>query len=154
MTDLNDIDLQNEKIEKLLVEFTTHRNAIHDMIKDLEVIREKIDRLIPEQLDARFMRFFEEKVKSITNLFNSLLEMRKEIAKSVKDEIEIRRRVKDKKLNFDLDELFDIRSMVSKIDDFSEKVKKVKNKRVKDMKELEYDSSIIIPGINDDKENE
>lgn len=154
MSELNESDLQNEKINELLVEFTSHRDAIHNMIKDLEAIRGKIDRLIPETLDARYMRFFEEKVKSVTNLFNSLLEMRKEIAKSVKDEIEIRRRIKDKKLNFDLEELFDIRSMVTKIDEFSSKVKKVKDRRIEGLKELDYDESIIIPGLNDEKETQ
>ena len=90
MDDINNSDLQKEKIESLLVEFGSHRDAIKDMIVDLEKMREKIDTLIPENLDARYMRFFEEKVKTITQFFNSLLEMRKEIAKSAKDEIDIR----------------------------------------------------------------
>lgn len=149
MDDLKDTDLQQKKIEELLVEFTHHRTAIKDMIKDLEKIREKIDRLIPESLDNRYVRFFEEKVKSITGLFNSLLEMRKEIAKSVKDEIDIRRRIKDRPLDLDVEELLDVRSMVQKIDHFKEQTEKLKDKR--SSKEQIIDKSIIIPGINDEK---
>jgi hypothetical protein len=154
MDDTNDIDLQNEKIEALLVEFTIHRDAIREMIVDLEKIRANIDRLIPDTLDARYVRFFEEKVKSITNLFNALLEMRKEIAKSAKDEIEIRRRVKNKIVDIDLDELFDIRSMVDKIDTLKDKTRKLRENRIEKNKEIEYDEFITIPGLNDEKENE
>lgn len=148
MDDINNADLQKQKIENLLVEFTNHRNAIKEMIEDLEGIRGKIDRLIPETLDARYIRFFEEKVKSVTNLFNSLLEMRKEIAKSVKDEIDIRRRMKDKTMDVDLEDLFDVRSMVEKIDEFKDKTKKIKDKRTKKAQPLTGDKSIVVPGLS------
>ena len=70
-------DIQQERIDFLLKEYDDHRDAIKSMIADLEKIRVRVDTLIPDNLDARYMRFFEEKVKSITALFNSLLEMRK-----------------------------------------------------------------------------
>ena len=149
--DLNDFDLQQQKIEKLLAEFETHRSAIKNMITDLETIRAKIDKLIPEQLDARYMRFFEEKVKSITGLFNSLLEMRKEIAKSIKDEIEIRRKIKDKSGELDLEDLLDVRGMAKKVDKFKDDTKKMKEERLSKTKEQTIDESIEIPGINDNK---
>jgi len=149
MDDINNSDLQKEKIESLLVEFGSHRDAIKDMIVDLEKMREKIDTLIPENLDARYMRFFEEKVKTITQFFNSLLEMRKEIAKSAKDEIDIRRRMKDKNLDVVLEDLLDVRSMVEHVDSFKEEVKKIKDKRKNKTSLLKHDKSIVIPGMND-----
>lgn len=142
-------EAQQKKIEELLNEFSTHRDAIKNMIKDLEMIREKIDRLIPDSLDNRYVRYFEEKVKSVTGLFNSLLDMRKEIAKSIKDEIEIRRKLKDKPLVQEIEGLLDVRSMVQKIDKFKDESKKLKEKR--DSQEQTIDESIIIPGINDEK---
>lgn len=151
MDNLHDAELQKQKIEKLLTEFDSHRLSIKEMIADLERIRAKIDMLIPETLDARYVRFFEEKVKSITGLFNSLLDMRKEIAKSIKDEIDIRRRMKDKTIDLDPDELLDIRSMVKKIDQFKIDTKKIKDKRLKDSQKENLDGSIIIPGLNDNK---
>ena len=144
-------DEQQERINFLLAEYDEHRLAIKDMIEDLEKIRVKIDSLIPERLDARHMRFFEEKVKSITGLFNSLLEMRKEIAKSVKDEIEIRRRIKTDDDLIDVEDMLDIRSMAEKVDKFKEEALKHKNRRLKVIDQQTIDADIIIPGLTDEK---
>lgn len=139
--------IQEEKINTLLSEYDIHRAAIKEMIVDLEKIRTRIDTLIPDSLDARYMRFFEEKVKSITGLFNSLLDMRREIAKSIKDEIDIRRRIKNSEENFDIDALVDIRSMAAKIDEFRENKNKHQQKRIAENKEQTIDEGIDIPGI-------
>ena len=79
----------HEIINDLLLEFQEHRDSIREMINDLEEIKANVDRLIPKKLDARYARFFEEKVKSVTELFKTLLEMRKEIQKSLKEEIDL-----------------------------------------------------------------
>jgi len=142
-------DEQQERIDFLLKEYDDHRDAIKSMIADLEKIRERVDTLIPDNLDARYMRFFEEKVKSITGLFNALLEMRKEIAKSVKDEIEIRRRIKGDDEMIDLEDMLDVRSMASKIDQFKEDTMKVQKGRLKVIKEQTVDEEIEIPGLSD-----
>jgi len=139
--------IQEEKINSLLLEYDDHRIAIKDMIVDLEKIRIRVDTLIPDQLDARYMRFFEEKIKSITALFNSLLEMRKEIAKSVKDEIDIRRRIKDQNSMIDLEGLLDVRKMADKIKDFQKKSDVIKMKRIDKNKEQTFNKEIEIPGI-------
>lgn len=139
--------IQEEKINSLLLEYDDHRFAIKDMIVDLEKIRSRVDTLIPDQLDARYMRFFEEKIKSITALFNSLLEMRKEIAKSVKDEIDIRRRIKDQNSMIDLEGLLDVRKMADKIKDFQKKSDVIKMKRIDKNKEQTFNKEIEIPGI-------
>ena len=76
------------KVQQLLDIFEQNRTAIMDMITDLEKLKDKLDTIFPETTDARHMRFFEEKVKAISSFFNVLLDMRKEINKSVKDEIE------------------------------------------------------------------
>ena len=76
-------------ISDLLSEFKEHRDAVMAMILDIEKLKAKIDSLIPDQLDSRYVRFFEEKVKTATEFFKTLLEMRKEIQKSLKDEIAV-----------------------------------------------------------------
>ena len=53
-------------INDLLNEFKEHRNAIMDMIGDLEGLKKQIDRLIPERVDARYGCVFEEKGKTLT----------------------------------------------------------------------------------------
>lgn len=142
-------DEQKDRIDFLLKEYDDHRDAIKGMIVDLEKIRVRIDTLIPDNLDARYMRFFEEKVKSITGLFNSLLEMRKEIAKSVKDEIEIRRRMKDDEDMIDIEDMLDVRSMANKIEDFKKETAKIQKGRLEVIKTQTIDAGIEIPGLTD-----
>ena len=142
-------DEQQARIDFLLLEYDTHRAEIKSMIGDLEKLRTKIDTLIPDSLDARYMRFFEEKVKTLTSFFTSLLEMRKEIVKSVKDEIEIRRRVKADEESIDIEDMLDVRSMAEKIDKFRDETKKIQSSRFKIVKEQIIDKSIEIPGLTD-----
>lgn len=145
------VDEQQEKINSLLTEYDDHRAAIKGMINDLEKIREKIDILIPDSLDNRYIRFFEEKVKSMTGLFSTLLEMRKEIAKSVKDEIDIRRRIKTEDELIDLEDMLDVRSMAAKVEQFKDETKKIQKKRLQVIKDQTIDEGIEIPGLTDEK---
>lgn len=112
----------DEIINELLSEFKKHRDAIMDMIKDLEVFKEKVDNLIPQKLDQRYMRYFEDKIKSATELFKTLLEMRKEIQKSLKDEIDLRRKVKTGgDIEEEIEEILDIRKLANKVEAFRKK---------------------------------
>jgi len=138
--------LETSHAEKLLTEFDDHRNAIKEMIVELDAIKKNIDRLIPTSLDARYIRFFEEKVKSITLLFNSLLEMRKEIVKSVKDEIDLRRKLDTKDGIEDFENIIDIRKVAKKVESFQEKQQEFKNSI--ERKKLEDYEGIEIPGVN------
>jgi len=123
--------MENEIIIELLVQYKEHREAIQKMISDLEVLREKIDKLFPEgTLDKRFLRFFEEKVKSTTELYKTLLDMRKEIGKSLKDEIDIRRKIEKDEGGEEggWEDLLDVRKLAKKIEGFQTKSKAVKEK--------------------------
>lgn len=114
------MDLINTQIiSGLLEEFKEHRDAIKLMIVDLEKIKGKIDSLFPESLDKRYMRFFEEKVKSTTELFKALLDMRKEISKNIKDEIEIRRKSdRDDTDDGGIGGIIDVRQLAKQIEKF------------------------------------
>lgn len=119
-----------EIISELLNEFKGHRDAVMEMVRDIEKLKEKIDTIIPEKLDARYVRFFEEKVKTATEFFKALLEMRKEIQKSLKDEIELRRKIDIKDGNVDITDIIDIRKMAHKVEDFQRKKEKLRDKSV------------------------
>lgn len=119
-------------IHELLSEFKIHRNAIMDMIADLEVIKKDVDRLFPEKLDARHVRFFEEKVKTITEVFKTLLDMRKEIQKSLKEELDLRRKIKDSgEDDDDVENYLDVRKLALKVDEFKEKRDKIAKQSIK-----------------------
>jgi hypothetical protein len=138
--DIKDIDnISDSEIEdfvdpKLLIlieEFAIQRAELNNMIKDLEKIKAKIDTLFPENLDKRYIRFFEEKMKSLTSLFGTILDIRKEIMKSVKTEFDLRKHLteisdnSDDPLNdFDIDQ-FDKAISKLKKDHDKQKAKRV-----------------------------
>ena len=121
--------MDNEQIiNDLLGEYIEHRKSIKIMIVDLEKLKEKIETILPDSLDKRYKYFFEEKIKTISQLFSSLLDMRKEIAKSVKEEIEIRRKISIKDSD-NFEDILDIRKIAEKVEQFkkSPKLKRIVN---------------------------
>ena len=138
--------MEKDHAERLLEEFEDHRKAIKEMIVELNGIKANIDRLIPTTLDARYIRFFEEKVKSITQLFNSLLEMIKEITKSVREEIDLRRKIDAKDGIEEIEDLIDIRKIAEKVETFKVDQQKFKDKIEKH--DLTDYTDIEIPGVN------
>lgn len=138
--------MEKEHVEKLLKEFEDHRDAIKEMITELNGIKQNIDKLIPKSLDARYIRFFEEKVKTITQLFTSLLEMRKEITKSVREEIDLRNKLEVKDGIEDIEEMIDIRKVASRVEQFKEEQQKFKDQIEKH--DLSDYTDIEIPGVN------
>lgn len=118
---------KNEKIvESLLEEFKIQRDEVIKMIVDLEKFKVKIDKLLPDNLDARYIRFFEEKVKSATELFRTILEMRKEIQKSLKDEIDLRRKIDIEDSGVGIEETIDIRKIADRVEEYRKKTDAMK----------------------------
>lgn len=141
------MEYSNEEIiQNLLDEFQTQRDALKKMIVDLDLIKKNIDKLFPESLDKRYARFFEEKVKTATGMFNILLDIRKEITKNLKDEIEIRTKLDKKIENEDFESMFNIRDLASKVESLNKK----KNKILKS----ENEKLKILPVVTDNKEEE
>jgi hypothetical protein len=154
MENVEEEKLYEEKIDTLLSQFEEQRNEIKSMIQELETIKGKIDVLIPNTLDKRYFRFFEEKVKAVTGFFNILLEMRKEITKTLKDEIELRRKVKIHDDDFDPEKDIDLRDIAKKIEKLNKEKEKTEQtiEKTTKKKDVNVDEPVIeeidIPGIN------
>jgi len=136
---LQDDEVKDEKVNLLIDDFTNQRKSLENQVLDLEKIRSKLDILFPEQLDNRNVMRFHEKVKSTTELYKSILDVRKEIIKSIKDEIDIRRKV-DGKTNDDDFSNYDIRSLakrVEKIGNDVEQTNKERDSQIKIVKQEE-----------------
>lgn len=101
--------------ENLINEFVEQRNAIKEMIKELEIHKAKIDTLFGKSLDSRYLKFFEERVKTLTELFKIILDMRKEIIKNTKDEFELRRKLSSGE-DDDIDGIVDIKKIADKVE--------------------------------------
>jgi hypothetical protein len=132
MNDITSIKSDNSDgeliIQNLLEDFATQRQALLQMVEDVEILKNDIDKLFPEKLNARYAKFFEDKIKTAVAMFNVLLDIRKELLKTTKDEIDIRRKVTGKG---DLNELIDVRKLASKIENFESKKDKLTKKKAK-----------------------
>ncbi|OQB41139.1 MAG: hypothetical protein BWY04_01025 [candidate division CPR1 bacterium ADurb.Bin160] len=115
---------QKNKYNELIEEYNENRNSLKRMIRDIEELKEKLDKLFPETLDKRYLMFFEQKVKTAFSIYSTLLEIRKEISRSLKDEIEMRRKIDKDTREDDILESFNIH-------DFSEKIEKYKKEFTK-----------------------
>jgi hypothetical protein len=115
-------------IQELLEDFSTQREALLQMVTDVEALKADIDKLFPEKMNVRYAKLFEEKIKTAVSMFNVLLDIRKELLKTTKDEIDIRRKVTGKG---DLNELIDVRKLASKIENMDKTKQKLKNKKAK-----------------------
>lgn len=135
-----------DRIDELLIEFKTQRDAVTDMIAELELLKGKVDSIFPDSLDVRFKMYFDDKLKAATEFFKVLLDMRKELTKSLKDEIEIRRKISNKDQSIDVEDLLDIRKLSSKVEDFKKQKEILKKKRAGLTPEIPKD--VEIPGVN------
>ena len=106
--------MEDQTLEILLNEFKDNRESLKKMIDDIEKYKEKLEVIFPEKLENRYKKFFEEKIKAITAFFGALLDIRKEINKSLKEEVEMRRKLE--KNDEDFENEINIRDLASKIE--------------------------------------
>lgn len=123
-------EIQEEIALGLVEEFKKIRADINKMIEDLEVNSAKITEIFPTELKANFKWVFEQRVNTMTEIFKTLLEMRKELNKSLKDEIDIRRKIGKgvKDVEEGIEEILDIRKIAKKVEAFQKKSKEIKEK--------------------------
>lgn len=121
--------MSSDVYDELIDEFKKQRLAIQSMLDDLEKFKNKIDSLLPESLDKRYIRFFEEKIKSVTELFKVMLDMRKEIIKNTKDEFELRRKLNSSDDDTDIG-IFDIKKIAERVDNLRKNKEKAEQKIV------------------------
>ena len=106
--------MSDQGLELLLEDFRKNRESLKKMIDDIEKYKEKLETVFPEKFDNRYRKFFEEKIKTIISFFNALLDVRKEINKSLKDEVDMRRKLE--KGEEDLEKEINIREIATKIE--------------------------------------
>jgi hypothetical protein len=120
--------LDDPIFDNLLREYVDHRREIKLLIVDLEKLRARVEEILPESYDKRYKFIFEEKMKAITILFGTILEMRKEIAKSIKDEFELRKKLIRSDALEDLEDLLDVRKIAKEVDKFRDKKEAIEQK--------------------------
>ena len=93
------------EVLKLLTKYSASREKLEDYVGDVEVLRTKVSAIFPQDLNYRNKFVIEDKLKVMASFYSTLLNIRQEINKSLKDEVEIRRKLqpadkgKEKKLD-------------------------------------------------------
>lgn len=152
-----DIMQIDDIVISLLIEFKEQREQIKGMVTEVEMLRDQMSMLFPEKINATTRKFLEDKIKTMVSFYNVLLDMRKEISKSVREELDFRRRLENEEFDpDDISDLLDISDISKKVEKFKENKQKLQNKRIEKSKgigELE-EKGIEVPGLNALKELE
>ena len=81
------------KIQELLGQLSVSRGELSKYMADVDSIRAKVDQIFPTGQDFRNKWVLEEKVKAVSSFYSTLLNIRQEFNKTIKEEIEIRRKL-------------------------------------------------------------
>jgi len=85
--------LYDPAIASLLTQFSESRDQLSQYMVQVDAIRNKVDAIFPTDTDFRNKFVLEEKIKAMSSFFSTLLNIRQEYNKSIKEEIEIRRKL-------------------------------------------------------------
>jgi hypothetical protein len=103
----------NPKIEELLTQFSESRAKLTEYMADVDAIRLKVDGIFPTTQDFRNRFVLEEKIKAASSFYSTLLNIRQEFNKTIKEEIEIRRKLE----NNDIEEgEVDVRAVADQVE--------------------------------------
>jgi hypothetical protein len=83
---------KDPKIESLIIELEKNRVNIRQKLTDLEGINTQVQKVFPSTLDYRNKFLVDDKVKIVTGFYSTLLNYIQELNRSIKEEIEIRRK--------------------------------------------------------------
>jgi len=115
------INFKDPKVGELLEKFSKSREELSKYMTDVDTIRQKVDQIFPTNQDFRNKWALEEKIKAVSSFYSTLLNIRQEFNKTIKEEIDIRRKISDN--NEGGEEGFNIRDLAKLVED-SQKEKK------------------------------
>jgi len=88
----DDVDSNEEKMEKLLSGIEENREHYKSMLNDVEKLRGQIDNLLPSNMDYKKKFLFEERMKTISSILGTELDIRKSLEASYKLEFDLRKK--------------------------------------------------------------
>jgi len=91
-----------DKINSLLEEHYQNRKKLQKFIKDLEELSEKAKSIIPESNEFKNKFIIAERLDIASRLYDNMLKYRSEVAKQLKEEINIINNIKDNSTEEDL----------------------------------------------------
>jgi len=115
---------QNPKIEELLSQLSESRTKLSEYMADVDTIRKKVDSIFPTSQDFRNRFVLEEKIKAASSFYSTLLNIRQEFNKTLKEEIEIRRKLESKEVGEDE---VDVRAVADQVEQMMKEKESVTN---------------------------
>ncbi len=117
------------KIDDLLSKYESSRHELLSYLTDLDKLRSKVEAIFPQTIDYRSKFVLEEKIKTMSAFYSTMLNVRQEYNRSLKDEIGLRQRnIEDSSGN---ERDIDIRAVADEVD----KIQKQKNKKEEEKNE-------------------
>ncbi len=104
----------------LIDELTQSRGKLNSYVEELESMMSEAKELFPKKVDYRSKWNIEEKIKTLNEFFGSMLRVRQEIHKTIKDEIELRRKLESGNSNedeFNIDDIATLAKLADKIEE-------------------------------------
>jgi len=118
---------QTEKIEKLLDDFEEQRESLKQYVREIEELKSSIDQIFNKgQKDYRNYMVFEQKLRAATEFYKTILDMRREIVRTLKDESELRNKLLTGSGN--LEDNLDITELVDRVEEKRREKEKMKEK--------------------------
>jgi len=116
--------IYDPKIQTLLDKYENSRDELTGYLKDIDSLRVKVEGIFPQTIDYRSKFVLEEKIKTMSAFFSTLLNIRQEYNRTLKDEIMLRQKITD---DDGVSDEVDIRKVADEVD----KIQKTKEQKLK-----------------------
>ena len=87
--------IENTVFDDLVNEMVDNRKKLSEILDKVTSFRNNIERLIPNSNEYKNRFIMEQKIKTVTEIIKSELEIRKQIDNSIKTEFDLRSKVKE-----------------------------------------------------------
>lgn len=129
-----DNNVLDSKTQELIDKLNVSRDKLETYGIELETLKKKVEDIFPAEVTYRSKWAVEEKVKAVSEFFNSLLRIRVEINKTIKDEITIRTNIQTKNKEGFSEE--DIRQLAEDLDELKKEKEKGNDKSEQKLKAI------------------
>lgn len=126
---MSEDNISDPKIQNLIDQLGESRTALSKYMTDVDAIRTKVDQMFPTGSDFRNKWVMEEKIKATASFYSMLLNIRQEFNKTIKEEIEIRRKISTG--DDSTESVVDVRSLARMIEDDQKKSKDSEDQKLK-----------------------
>src|SRR6056297_1650677 len=86
--------IDNNLFNELIEDYKINRDKLKQLAIEIEALKDRLDEIMPsDSRDFRQRYIMDEKIKIMSSVIGNLLDIRKEISKSIKDEIDMRNKL-------------------------------------------------------------